>query len=103
MADTEPDAEAMDALRQRMSDYMLKAVREAKVHSSRINQDAAYEQALVAFVGGVLDVRGRNLFVESFKTFAKRVAAIGVINSLAQMTLKLTAPGVPDLYQGCEL
>lgn len=97
------DTAAMDELRHRMSDFMLKATREAKVHSSWINQDSAYEHALTAFVERALDVRGRNPFVEAFSVFARRVARIGVINSLAQTTLKLTSPGVPDVYQGCEL
>ncbi|MCU0839387.1 MAG: malto-oligosyltrehalose synthase [Rhodospirillales bacterium] len=99
----EPDAGIIGGLRQRMGEFMLKAVREAKVHSSWINQDLAYEHALTGFVDRVLDVRGRNPFIEAFATFAARVAAAGVINSLAQTALKLTAPGVPDVYQGCEL
>lgn len=98
-----PEAAAMEALRQRMRDFMLKAAREAKVCSSWINQDGAYEQALSGFVDRALDVRGRNPFVEAFSGFAQRLATAGVINSLAQTTLKLTSPGVPDLYQGCEL
>ena len=103
MADREPDADILSALRMRMRDFMLKAVREGKAHSSWINQDAAYEQALMHFVDRALDVSGRNPFIDAFSAFARRVARIGVINSLAQTTLKLTAPGVPDVYQGCEL
>lgn len=98
-----PDVEVMDDLRQRMITFMLKAVREAKVHSSWINPDTAYEEALTKFVEGVLDVRSRNLFVESMDPFVRRVARVGAMNSLAQTALKLTAPGVPDIYQGCEL
>jgi (1->4)-alpha-D-glucan 1-alpha-D-glucosylmutase len=61
MTDTEPDADAdaMDAVRRRMCEYMLKVAREAKVHSSWVNPDAEYQQALVTFVEGVLDVRVR--------------------------------------------
>ena len=103
MRDGEPGPDVMDELRQRMSDFMLKAVREAKDHSSWINQDAVYEQALFSFVDRAVDVHGRNPFIETFGAFARRVAAVGVINSLAQTTLKLTLPGVPDIYQGCEL
>jgi (1->4)-alpha-D-glucan 1-alpha-D-glucosylmutase len=98
-----PEADAMAALRQRMRDFMFKAAREAKVYSSWINQDRAYEEALANFVDHALDVCGRNPFVEAFSGFARRLATAGVINSLAQTTLKLTSPGVPDLYQGCEL
>ncbi len=103
VADAEPSVEAMDRLRERMSAYMLKAVREAKVHSSWINEDAAYEQALTGFVERALDVRARNPFVESVGAFVERLAVVGVINALAQTTLKLTLPGVPDIYQGAEL
>lgn len=103
MGPDEPDPNILDRLRDRMSEYMLKAVREAKVHSSWTNQDAAYEQALTSFVERALDGRGRNLFVETLWPFARQVALAGVVNSLAQTTLKLTAPGVPDIYQGCEL
>ncbi|QNT69315.1 malto-oligosyltrehalose synthase [Defluviicoccus vanus] len=99
----EPDAATMDVLRQRMVDFMLKAVREAKLHSSWTNQDAVYEQALIGFVQRTLDVGGRNPFVEAFAAFVDRVAPVGVINSLAQVVVKLTAPGVPDIYQGCEM
>ncbi|MFZ1415740.1 MAG: malto-oligosyltrehalose synthase [Defluviicoccus sp.] len=90
-------------LRARMIEYIVKAVREAKVNSSWTNQDAAYEQALTSFVEGALDTHARNPFIESVGTFARRIAMVGVVNSLAQTTLKLTAPGVPDTYQGCEL
>ena len=103
MADREPDGETMSTLRMRMREFMLKAVREGKAHSSWINPDAAYEQALMHFVDRALDASGRNPFIDSFSAFARRVARIGVINSLAQTTLKLTSPGVPDVYQGCEL
>ncbi len=99
----EPDAATMDILRQRMVDFMLKAVREAKLHSSWTNQDAAYEQALTGFVQRALDVNGRNPFVEAFATFVTRAAPVGAINSLAQVVVKLTVPGVPDIYQGCEM
>ncbi len=103
MGEDEPDVDTLDPLRERMAGYMLKAVREAKVHSSWINCNGEYEQALTSFVERALDVRGRNPFVESFRAFAGRIAPIGVVNSLAQTVLKLTAPGVPDIYQGAEL
>ncbi len=72
MTDAEPDAHVMEQLQQRMSDFMLKAVREGKVSSSWINQDTAYEQALTAFVDRALDVSGRNPFVDAFGKFASR-------------------------------
>ncbi|MFZ1416478.1 MAG: malto-oligosyltrehalose synthase, partial [Defluviicoccus sp.] len=103
MADREPDAAAVSTLRMRMREFMLKAVREGKARSSWINPDAAYEEALMHFVDRALEVSGRNPFIDAFSAFARRVARMGVINSLAQTTLKLTLPGVPDVFQGCEL
>lgn len=97
------DDDRLDEYRARIVDYMLKAVREAKVHSSWINQNTDYEQALTHFVDKVLNVRQSNPFVDDFRSFADRIAHVGVVNSLAQAALKLTIPGVPDTYQGCEL
>jgi (1->4)-alpha-D-glucan 1-alpha-D-glucosylmutase len=86
-----------------MVEYMLKAVREAKTHSSWINFDTEYEDALTAFVTRVLDITWRNPFVVDFRAFHERVAELAMVNGLAQTTVKLTAPGIPDFYQGCEL
>ncbi len=97
------DAEALDGFRGRVVAYMTKAVREAKVRSSWVDPDEAYEAALATFVGRLLDGRRRNLFLDDFRAFHKRVAEAGAVNSLSQAVLKLTAPGVPDFYQGSEL
>lgn len=101
-ADT-PDGEGLTDFRERMTNYMLKAVREAKSHTSWINTDTAYETGLSTFVERVLDAGRRNPFLDDFREFHQRVAELGMLNSLAQTTLKLTVPGVPDLYQGTEL
>lgn len=85
---------------QRIRDYMLKAVREAKDKTSWRNPDADYESALSAFVDAVL---GCAKFRKVFTSFQRGVAFTGMLNSLAQMLIKLTAPGVPDFYQGNEL
>jgi len=97
------DTDALDSFGERIVAYMTKAVREAKVHSSWIDPDEAYEAALATFVGRLLDSRRRNPFLEDFRAFHRRVAELGTVNSLAQAIIKLTAPGVPDLYQGTEL
>ncbi len=99
----ELDPVAVDGFRERMVEFMLKAVREAKIHSSWINFDAEYEDALTAFVTRVLDISRRNPFVLDFRAFHERIAELGMVNGLAQTTVKLTAPGAPDIYQGCEL
>src|SRR5207244_2618256 len=62
-----------------------------------------YERGLTAFVGGILDPKKSAAFLESFHAFARRVALLGALNGLAQLTVKATIPGVPDFYQGTEL
>jgi (1->4)-alpha-D-glucan 1-alpha-D-glucosylmutase len=81
---------------------MLKAVKEAKVHTSWTEPDGAYEKVLQDFLEGAL-VSGSNDFIEDFQRFANHVAYFGRLNSLAQTLLKITSPGVPDIYQGAEL
>jgi len=89
--------------RQRIRDYMLKAVREAKVNSSWINPDAAYEEALMFFIDMILDDAHPNRFLDDFKSFHPLISSCGMLNSLSQALLKITSPGIPDFYQGCEL
>jgi (1->4)-alpha-D-glucan 1-alpha-D-glucosylmutase len=85
---------------QRALEFMMKAVREAKQHTAWTRQDADYEAALAAFVEKTL---ADSEFVADLENFVSTVIAPGQTNSLAQTLLKLTAPGVPDLYQGTEL
>jgi len=87
----------------RLSDYMRKAAREAKRHTSWINPNAAYEDALSAFVEGALTAARAQRFRDAVRPFARRVARIGVVNALAQLVLKIGSPGVVDVYQGAEL
>jgi len=87
----------------RIEGYMLKAVREAKEHTSWANTNADYEKALSDFTHAILNRSVQNRFLTDFAEFASRVARIGFFNSLAQALLKLTAPGVPDIYQGNEV
>lgn len=88
---------------ERMQQYMLKATREAKVHTSWISPHTAYEQALSKFVAGILTDLRNHGFLSMFVPFAAQIAEFGLWNSLSQTLLKLTSPGVPDLYQGTEL
>ena len=74
---------------------MLKAMREAKVHTTWAAPDAAYEDAVLAFIRYALDTSRTNPFLESFASFAARFAPLGMRNSLVQAVLKLTVPGVP--------
>jgi (1->4)-alpha-D-glucan 1-alpha-D-glucosylmutase len=80
--------------------YMEKASKEAKEHTSWVNPEPAYDDALRRFVEGVL---GDAAFLEALEAFVAPLVAPGRINSLAQTLLKLTSPGVPDIYQGGEL
>jgi (1->4)-alpha-D-glucan 1-alpha-D-glucosylmutase len=99
----DPGAEGVLELRERVRDYMDKAVKEAKVHTAWTHADEPYEAALAAFVEAVLDPEGNRAFFEDFVPFQRRVARLGVYNALSQTLLRLTAPGVPDIYQGNEL
>jgi (1->4)-alpha-D-glucan 1-alpha-D-glucosylmutase len=97
------DAAAIAELTVRVRAYMVKAVREAKLHSSWSNPNEAYEAALERFVTTVLDVSRPNAFLSDFCTFIEPIERPAAIASLAQLAIKLTVPGIPDTYQGCEL
>lgn len=86
--------------KQRIQDYMRKATKEAKVNTSWISPYQAYDDALQDFVAAVLD---NFLFLAEFQAFRSKIAQYGMYNALSQTLLKLTAPGVPDIYQGNEL
>lgn len=87
-------------IRERLDQYLEKAAREAKTHTSWIDPNPAYETALKSFAHGILENRE---FCQSFEVLQKRVAWHGCLNALAQVVLKTTAPGIPDFYQGTEL
>jgi (1->4)-alpha-D-glucan 1-alpha-D-glucosylmutase len=92
-----------DGFPQRIRDYMVKAVREAKTHSNWVQPNEPYEGACLQFVDRILDPSAENRFRPDFLAFQNDVAQYGIINSLAQTTLKMTCPGLPDFYQGAEL
>jgi (1->4)-alpha-D-glucan 1-alpha-D-glucosylmutase len=98
----EINEERLSAFRSRIEAYMCKAVREAKVHTSWINPNAAYEEGLVQFIRGLLSSVDRSLFLQDFIPFQKQISRFGMFNGLSQTLLKLTVPGVPDIYQGNE-
>jgi (1->4)-alpha-D-glucan 1-alpha-D-glucosylmutase len=88
---------------ERLTAYLTKAVREAKVHTSWINPNAPYDQALTRFAEVIVDRQRSAAFLDDFTAFQARIAHFGALNSLAQALVKITAPGVPDFYQGTEL
>jgi (1->4)-alpha-D-glucan 1-alpha-D-glucosylmutase len=96
------DADALSVFRQRVEDYLLKAAREAKVHTSWINPNVEYEEAVQEFVRALLGSE-QSLFLHDFTSFMRTVLYPGLCNALSQTLLKLTAPGVSDIYQGSEI
>jgi (1->4)-alpha-D-glucan 1-alpha-D-glucosylmutase len=94
-----PDPELIE----RVKAYMIKSVKEAKLHTSWLTPNEDYENAVGQFVERVLQGRGAARFLPAFTPLARRISQIGMINGLAQLTLKLGSPGVPDFYQGTEL
>jgi (1->4)-alpha-D-glucan 1-alpha-D-glucosylmutase len=98
-----PDDAALTVFADRLKAAMEKSVREAKRHSTWAAPNAAYEGALASFIQDALHPTRSATFLSAFLPFAERVARLGVQNSLVQCVLKLTVPGVPDLYQGAEL
>ncbi|HEX3645097.1 MAG TPA: malto-oligosyltrehalose synthase [Vicinamibacterales bacterium] len=91
------------AFADRMAAYIKKALRESKAHTSWLSPDVEYEVAVERFVRAILERRRTNLFLQSFEPLQSRVAQYGIYNSLAQLLIKITAPGVPDFYQGTEV
>jgi (1->4)-alpha-D-glucan 1-alpha-D-glucosylmutase len=86
----------------RMQGYALKAAREGKQETSWLNPHAAYEAGLRAFLERILDPELSAEFLDSLQSFTQRTSLLGALNSLSQITLKATMPGVPDFYQGTE-
>ena len=96
-------AEALQEYAERLKGAMTKSMREAKVHTTWASPNTAYENAVLSFVEGALDPQGSRAFFAAFLPLQERIARLGVQNSLVQTALKLTVPGVPDIYQGAEL
>jgi (1->4)-alpha-D-glucan 1-alpha-D-glucosylmutase len=87
----------------RMRDYLLKAIKEAKIRTSWVNPSHEYDEAAAQFVERVLAGPRVAAFLKLFLPFAQRVARLGMVNSLSQLVLKIASPGVPDFYRGSEL
>jgi glycogen debranching enzyme GlgX/malto-oligosyltrehalose synthase len=94
------DARARETFTERLRAYMLKAAHEAKERTSWMTPNAAYDDAIQNFVTSTLNHRG---FFEIVESLSKRIAPYGASNSVAQLAIRLASPGVPDVYQGCEL
>ena len=96
------DREGLAAFRERVEAWQQKALREAKRHSGWAAPNEDYEQACQDFLAGVLDPDRPARVVHELHSFVQRVATPGALNGLSQAVLRVTAPGVPDLYQGTE-
>ncbi|WP_343590234.1 malto-oligosyltrehalose synthase [Paracidovorax wautersii] len=93
-------AEQRKSLVERLQQYMVKAMREAKLATNWLFPNEAYESAVTQYIEKTLS---SERFVSTLEDFVQRVAPQGFRNSLCQLALKLTVPGVPDIYQGCEV
>lgn len=94
------DDESRDAYERKIQEYVVKALREAKIHSSWLDPMEEYEGVVRNFVSGLLARDGN--FLTDFTQFQNLISRAGVFNSLSQVLLKVTSPGTPDFYQGTE-
>jgi len=97
------DANGLAAFSKRIETCMLKAIRESKTHTSWINPNREYEEAMQEFVQTLLNAPEHNAFLADFIPFQQRLLRHGLLNSLSQTLLALSIPGIPDIYQGNEL
>jgi (1->4)-alpha-D-glucan 1-alpha-D-glucosylmutase len=87
---------------ERIQEYIVKVAREASRFTNWVSPDERYESALRDFVAGMLNRRRSRQFIEDMHAFVETQLDAGLLNGLAQQVLKLTSPGVPDVYQGTE-
>jgi (1->4)-alpha-D-glucan 1-alpha-D-glucosylmutase len=98
-----PTSEPDEQFLPRMQAYALKAAREGKQETSWLNPNHAYEAGVRTFLARILDRAVSAEFVDALQALSRRIGLLGALNSLVQVTLKATMPGVPDFYQGTEL
>jgi (1->4)-alpha-D-glucan 1-alpha-D-glucosylmutase len=87
----------------RIQAYMAKALNEAKLNTSWIRPNEDWLGAMRDFVAKILETSSKNKFLPNFFPVVEEIARLGAINSLTQTLLRLTSPGVPDIYQGNEI
>ncbi|HEX2570954.1 MAG TPA: malto-oligosyltrehalose synthase, partial [Polyangia bacterium] len=98
-----PDLAGHERYVGRIQEYMNKALKEAKVHTSWVNPNEAHDRAIERFVQAALDPVGGQPFAAEVTALVRRIAPAGLCNALSQVVLKIASPGVPDFYQGTEL
>jgi (1->4)-alpha-D-glucan 1-alpha-D-glucosylmutase len=94
------DSKQPAAFQERMEEYLTKALREAKRHTSWVAPNEAYEGATLKLLQALLDPK--NSLLDRFQPLAQRLSLLGMLNGLSRTILKMTLPGVPDIYQGTE-
>jgi len=94
--------EEFDSFKVRLKDYVIKAVREAKVHTAWLKPDSDYEENYISFIEKILNPSDTNQFLDEFRSFQKMVSFFGILNSLSQTIIKIMSPGFPDFYPGSE-
>jgi (1->4)-alpha-D-glucan 1-alpha-D-glucosylmutase len=92
-----------EAIRDRIEQYMLKAIKEAKVNNSWTHHVPEYDGAIVAFVRALLDAPPDDPFHEEMRSLHRRIAKVARVHALSATVIKIASPGVPDVYQGTEL
>jgi len=97
-----PDAGAIDALRARLQLWLTKALKEAKRHTGWTEENKEYESRCAGFLDAILDPERSAPFLQAVDHFVRAIAPAGALNALSQTVLRLTCPGMPDLYQGTE-
>jgi (1->4)-alpha-D-glucan 1-alpha-D-glucosylmutase len=101
--ENDPPAQELRNYVERVEQWVLKAVREANVRSNWVQPNLPYEEATVDFVRRLFDEPKRAVFLRELRALVADAALVAMVSSLAQTTLRVTSPGVPDTYQGCEL
>ncbi|PQV46368.1 malto-oligosyltrehalose synthase [Paraburkholderia sp. BL21I4N1] len=97
------DTAGVQELAERVAQWQLKALREAKLQTNWLAPDEAYEAGCRDFLFDILAPQRRDGFLQALSTFVARIGRAGALNSLQQTVLRLASPGIPDLYQGTEL
>ncbi len=97
------DGKPDEDFKKRIKEYAIKVVREAKVYTAWVKPDEVYEKAFLNFIDNILAESDSNLFLDDILDFQRYTSFYGMFNSLSQTILKMTAPGIPDFYQGSEL
>jgi (1->4)-alpha-D-glucan 1-alpha-D-glucosylmutase len=97
------DPSEIPLFKKRLQDYMIKATREAMVHTKWARPNVKHEKALATFIDGIMEEPASSPFLADFLDFQRRISYYGALNAIAQVALKIAAPGVPDFYQATEV